>query len=334
MPAVNHLGVPPMDLTITDAGNGKLKVQLQVPASSGSKDNIPFLEVTRNEQQALLNGARQDLVKGLSQSGYTLGPVKYEAGAEQGTHGGGSGGAKVPGLGKVTFEISSDTKIHGGVNATLNNNPDLKGAITTMERNFDTRRQDIYEGRAREWVREGGATINSNGQNYTVSPDVAKTYVNERHPLNWNKRISDAGGDGSVQVASASPALVDTANSPLTKQLAQAVQGAGDKDTGARAFELIKDMKGYSPNDPIHIVQGNNGTTLVAQRPDQATSIATAVTGVTSGDHDRVSAQVAAKDQSAQQSQTQLTNTQQQPQQNQAALQQEQEPRNKGPSMA
>jgi hypothetical protein len=328
MPAVNHLGVPPMDLTVTDAGNGKLKVELQVPASSGSKDNIPFLEVTRNEQRALLNGAQQDLLKGLSQSGFTLGPVKYEAGAEQNVHGGGSGGAKVPGLGKVTFEISSDSKIHGGVNATLNNNPDLKGAISTMEKNFDIRRQDIYEGRAREWAREGGATINSNGQTYTVSPDVAKNYVNERHPLNPFKRasIDEAGG---VQVASASPALVDTANSPLTKQLAQAVQGAGDKDTGARAFEIIKDMKGYSPNDAIHIVQGNNGTQLVAQRPDQANSIATPVTGVTPGDFERVSTQVA-KDQAAQQSQTQPTNTQQQ---NQAPLQQEQEAR-KGPSIA
>ena len=328
---VNHLGVPPMDLTITDAGNGKLKVELQVPATSGSKDNIPFLEVTRNEQAVLLNGARQDLIKGLSQSGFTIGDVKYEAGGEQSQHGGGSGGAKVPGLGKVTFEISSDTKIHGGVNATLKNNPDLAGAITKAENNFDTRRQDIYESRAREWFRDGGATLKSGGEMYHVGKDAAKDYVNERHPINWNKRISDAG-DGSVQVASASPALVDTANSPLTKQLAQAVQGAGDKDTGARAFEIIKDMKGYSPNDAIHIVQGNNGTQLVAQRPDQATSIATPVTGVTAGDFERVSTQVA-KDQAVQQSQTLLTNTQQAPQQNQAPLQQDQEPR-KGPSIA
>ncbi len=325
---VNHLGVPPMDLTITDAGNGKLKVELQVPATSGSKDNIPFLEVTRNEQAVLLNGARQDLIKGLSQSGFTIGDVKYEAGGSQSQHGGASGGAKVPVLGKVSFEISSDTKINGGVTATLKNNPDLAGAITKAENNFDTRRQDIYETRAREWFRDGGATLKSGGETYHVGKDAAKDYVNERHPINWNKRISDAG-DGSVQVASASPALVDTANSPLTKQLAQAVQGAGDKDTGARAFELIEKMPGYSPKDAIHIVQGNNGTTLVAQRPDQATSIATPVTGVTPGDFERVSTQVA-KDQAVQQSVTQLTNTQQQ---NQAPLQQEPEAR-KGPSMA
>ena len=112
---VNHLGVPPMDLTISDAGNGRLRVELQVPRSSGSLDNIPFLEVTRNEQAALLNGARQDVLARLSQSGFTIGDVKYEAGGEQTQHGGGTVGANVPRLGKVSFEISSDSKIHGGV---------------------------------------------------------------------------------------------------------------------------------------------------------------------------------------------------------------------------
>ncbi len=297
---VNHLGVPPMDLTITDAGNGKLKVELQVPATSGSKDNIPFLEVTRNEQATLLNGARQDLLKGLSQSGFTIGDVKYEAGAEQNTHGGGSGGAKVPGLGKVTLEISSDTKIHGGVNATLRNNPDLAGAIDRAERNFDTRRQDIYETRAREWYRDGGATLKSGGETYHVGKDAAKDYVNERHPIDiWrNKRISDAG-DGSVQVADASTTLV-AGNSPVNKQFEQALKGAnGDKDAAAVALDTISKAPGYKPDQDISVMQGRNG--LVVAQGEGPTSLALQVPQAKQGDFERVSAQMAQPQQIAMQ---------------------------------
>lgn len=297
---VNHLGVPPMDLTITDAGNGKLKVELQVPATSGSKDNIPFLEVTRNEQATLLNGARQDLLKGLSQSGFTIGDVKYEAGAEQNTHGGGSGGAKVPGLGKVTLEISSDTKIHGGVNATLRNNPDLAGAIDRAERNFDTRRQDIYETRAREWYRDGGATLKSGGETYHVGKDAAKDYVNERHPIDiWrNKRISDAG-DGSAQVADASTTLV-AGNSPVNKQFEQALKGAnGDKDAAAVALDTISKAPGYKPDQDISVMQGKNG--LVVAQGEGPTSLALQVPQAKQGDFERVSAQMAQPQQIAMQ---------------------------------
>ena len=297
---VNHLGVPPMDLTITDAGNGKLKVELQVPATSGSKDNIPFLEVTRNEQATLLNGARQDLLKGLSQSGFTIGDVKYEAGAEQNTHGGGSGGAKVPGLGKVTLEISSDTKIHGGVNATLRNNPDLAGAIDRAERNFDTRRQDIYETRAREWYRDGGANLKSGGETYHVGKDAAKDYVNERHPIDiWrNKRISDAG-DGSAQVADASTTLV-AGNSPVNKQFEQALKGAnGDKDAAAVALDTISKAPGYKPDQDISVMQGKNG--LVVAQGEGPTSLALQVPQAKQGDFERVSAQMAQPQQIAMQ---------------------------------
>jgi hypothetical protein len=295
---VNHLGVPPMDLTITDAGNGKLKVELQVPASSGSKDNIPFLEVTRNEQAVLLNGAKQDMLSKLSQSGFTIGDVKYEAGGEQNTHGGGSGGAKVPGLGKVTFEISSDTKIHGGVSTTLHNNPDLAGAIRDTERNFDTRRQNIYEDRAREWYRDGGATIKSNGETYTVGKDAAKDYVNERHPINGFKRISDAS-DGSVQIADASTTLV-AGNGPVNKQFEQALKGTnGDKDAAAVAVDTISKTPGYKPDQDISVMQGKNG--LIVAQGEGPASLALQVPQAKQGDFERVSAQMAQPQQIAMQ---------------------------------
>ena len=310
---VNHLGVPPMDLTITDAGNGKLKVELQAPQSSGSKDNIPFLEVTRNEQKALLNGAQQDILSKLSQSGFTIGEVKYTAGAEQNQHGGGTLGANVPKLGKVSFEITSDSKIHGGVETTLKNNPDLAGAIKQAETNFDTRRQDIYESRAREWAREGGATIKSNGETYTVSPDVAKQYVNERHPLNPFKRVS--ADDGSVQIADASSTLAP-GNDRINKQFEQALKGTGgDRDAAAVAVNTISQAPGYKPDQDISVVQGKNGLIVSQGQGDAALNLQ--VPQAKQGDFDKIATQLA------------------QPQQiQQVATQPEQQQERKGPSMA
>lgn len=285
---VNHLGVPPMDLTITDAGNGKLRVELQVPRSSGSLDNIPFLEVTRNEQAALLNGARQDVLAKLSQSGFTIGDVRYEAGGEQTQHGGGTVGANVPKLGKVSFEISSDSKIHGGVSTTLHNNPDLAGAIREAERNFDTRRQDIYESRAREWYRNGGATLESNGERYTVTPDAAKNYINQRHPLNPFERV---GLDSETTIARVSqPSALG--NEQTNRQFEQALKGAnGDRDAAAVAVATIRETPGYKPDQDISVAQGKNGLIVSQGQGDAALNVP--VPQAKQGDFERVAQQLA-----------------------------------------
>jgi hypothetical protein len=200
----------------------------------------------------------------------------------------------VPKLGKVSFEISSDTKIHGGVETTLKNNPDLAGAIRQAESNFDTRRQDIYEARAREWVREGGATLtntNSKGETttYTVSPDVAKEYVNERYPNRWWKRISDAG-DG-VQVADASSSLVP-GNDRVNKQFEQALKGTnGDRDAAAVAVNTISQAPGYKPDQDISVAQGRNGLIVSQGQGDAALNLQ--VPQAKPGDFDKVAAQMA-----------------------------------------
>ncbi len=135
---------------------------------------------------------------------------------------------------------------------------------------------------------------------------------------------------GSVNVASASPTLEISSN-PLNRQLEQALKGAENKDIAAVAFETIRNAKGYSPNDPICVLQSNHGTPLVAQRLNEPNGIALAVPEAKPGDYERVSTQLA-KEQVAQQSVAQLTNTQQN-QQTQVQPQQEQEPR-KSLSMA
>lgn len=308
---VNHLGVPPMDLTITDAGNGKLKVELQVPPSSGSRDNIPFLEVTRNEQATLLNGARQDMISKLSQSGFQIGDIKYEAAAGRNDHVGGTAGGNVPKLGKVSFEISTDSNFQGNVSGSLRNNPDVAGAIRETERNFDTRRQDIYESRAREWYRNGGATLESNGQTYTVTPDAAKNYINERHPLNPFERVS---ADNETRVASAAPALAP-GNDGANKHFEQALKGTnGDRDAAAVAVETIRNTPGYKPDQDISVMSGKNG--LIVSQGQGDTALNAAVPQAKQGDFERVAAQIA------------------QPQQPQQVAVQPEPPERKGPTMA
>lgn len=308
---VNHLGVPPMDLTITDAGNGKLKVELQVPPSSGSRDNIPFLEVTRNEQATLLNGARQDMISKLSQSGFQIGDIQYEAGAGRNDHVGGTAGGNVPRLGKVSFEISTDSNFQGNVSGSLRNNPDVAGAIRETERNFDTRRQDIYESRAREWYRNGGATLESNGQTYTVTPDAAKTYINERHPLNPFERVS---ADNETRVASAAPALAP-GNDGANKHFEQALKGTnGDRDAAAVAVETIRNTPGYKPDQDISVMSGKNG--LIVSQGQGDTALNAAVPQAKQGDFERVAAQLA------------------QPQPSQQIAAQPESPERKGPTMA
>lgn len=286
---VNHLGVPPMDLTITDAGNGRLKVELQVPPSSGSRDNIPFLEVTRNEQATLLNGARQDMISKLSQSGLQIGEIQYEASAGRNDHVGGSASGNVPKIGKVSFEISTDSNFQGSINGSLRNNPNVDRAIRETEQNFDIRRQDIYESRAREWYRNGGATLESNGQTYTVTPDAARTYINERHPLNPFERV---GIDSETRVASAAP-VIAPGNDQANRQFEQALRGTnGDPNAAAVALETIKNNPSYKQDQDISVVQGKNGGFVVSQgQGDGAVNLA--VPQARQGDFERVSAQLA-----------------------------------------
>lgn len=289
---VNHLAVPPMDLTITDAGNGKLKVELEVPRSSGSLDNIPFLEVTRNEQQTLLNGARQTVISRLSQSGFQIGDIEYEATGGQNLGGTVGGNANARGLGKVSFEITAENNRSGTISGSLRNNPDVAGAIREAETQFDTRRQDIYETRAREWYRQGGATLTSNGETYTVTPDAAKTYINERHPLNPFKRVSL---DGETMVADASQFSADPRLQRQFDQALASLQGTNTpnpRDAAALAVQAARTAPGYDPDGDLRVVAGANGG-LIAYQRDDASGVRIAVPQANPGDFDRVSTQLA-----------------------------------------
>lgn len=309
---VNHLSVPPMDLTISDAGPGKLRVELEVPRSVGSIENTPFLEVTRNEQAALLNGARQDVLAKLSKSGFQLGDIKYEYSAEHKQNGGVGADVKVPKIGKVYFDISSELQQGGKASTTLHSNPDIAGAIREAEKNFDTRRQDIYEARAKEWHRAGGTTLESYNDRtkkmdvYKISPEAAKDYVNERHPFDiikpgpFKKGISSAGDEGAIHIADASPVLVP-GNDRVNRQFEQALKGAGgDKDAAAVAVDTISKVAGYKPDQDVAVLQGKNGQ-LVASQGQGDAALNVLVPQAKQGDFERVAAQMTAQPQQAQQ---------------------------------
>lgn len=289
---VNHLSVPPMDLTITEAGNGKLKVELNVPRTSGSSENIPFLEVTRNEQQTLLNGARQTVISRLSRSGFQIGDIEYEQTAGANIGAGAGGGANVQKLGKVSFEISAGASGTTTVNGSIRNNPDVAGAIREAETGFDTRRQDMYEQRAREWYRQGGATLTSNGETYRVTPDAAKTYINQRHPLNPFERVS-LDGDGATDGA-----FAFSGNPHLERQFQQALSGIAatstpnQRDAAALAVEAISSTPGYAADGDVSVVSGSKGNLIVFQGQD-ASGVRASVPDAKPGDFERVADQLA-----------------------------------------
>ncbi len=176
---IDHLNVPTIDLAAIDVDRGKLKVALQVPASSDTREEIPFLEVTRDAQVVLFNGARQDVISSLRGAGFRVGEVEYEGDTGMRLD------AKPPALDRISFEVSRsidiDIDIDGNVQSSLKHNPDVAGALTTVEKNFDSRRLDIYESSASQWHRSGGATISSNGETYEVTEDAAKSYLDARH---------------------------------------------------------------------------------------------------------------------------------------------------------
>jgi hypothetical protein len=290
---VNRLGVPSIDLAIVDAEPGTLEVTLQVPKSSESKDDIPFLEVTRSEQAVLFNGARQDIVLKLSRSGLQVGEVKYDIDIEQKNHCSTVRHASIPAFREVSFAVTCSSEFQGGPSASLKHNPEVVGAISTAAINFDARRLDMYESRARQWFRDGGVTLNSNGEIYCVTKDAAKAFIDERHCLDGSKRMN--ASDSSVLADGLSaPAVPDN---QYDRQLLQALQGLEGTNTpnkfdlAALAVNTISQAPGFKPDHHITVMQGKNG--LIVTQGEGPTSLALQVPQLKQGDVERVAGQMA-----------------------------------------
>ncbi|TXI51100.1 MAG: hypothetical protein E6Q50_01965 [Lysobacter sp.] len=290
---VDRLEVPSVELAIGDAGAGRLNVELDVPRSGPPPEQVPFLEVTRNEQAALLNGARQDLLARLGRSDFAIGDVRYRIDAPQSPHDERASSANSPRFGKVAFEIASETRIRGGVDATLRDQPALSGAIREAERNFDARRRDLYESSAREWFRGGGATLESDGERYIVSREAAKRFVDRRDSLDRPERTGTERivGERESVIARATPMLA-AGDEALNRQFAQALRGAsGDRDVAAVAVAALREAPGYKPEQDIRVAQGKNGWVVSQGEGDAALNVR--VPPAQPGDFERVSQRLA-----------------------------------------
>jgi hypothetical protein len=285
---VNQLGIPSIDLITAEVDNGRLEVALQIQKTSAKQDEIPFLEVTRSAQAVLFNGARQDMIAKLGQSGFAISDIKHEAGVGRYGSVAGTVGDEASKTGKVSFEISTDSDFESNAIASLGSNPDVAGAIRNTERNFDTRRQDIYESRAREWYRNGGATLESNGEIYAVTKDAAKAYIDQRHPVTPREPTNV---DHALPIASASSKLA-SGNDPVNRHFEQALKGTrGDRDAAAVAVDTISKSPGYKLDQDINVLHGKHG--FIVSQGEGPTSLALQLPPTRQGDFEKIAMQMA-----------------------------------------
>ncbi len=264
MPEVNSLQEPNLNLRITEQ-NGRLTVELDVPRTSGSERQVPFLEVTRNESRNLLNEAQATVISRLSQSGFQVGEVQFEAGRDT-TAG---VGANVPRVGKLSFEITSN----GSVSGSIRNNPDVAGAIRDAESGFDRSRQGLYEQRARNWAEDGGATIRAgDGRTYTVTPEAGADYYNSKRWFPWERigpSRADAGDTPDASRMASAPGLQDTQH-PYHRQYAQALQGleglnVANKPDAAALLVQASANAGFDRNGELRVVAGTKDNLFAVQ---------------------------------------------------------------------
>jgi hypothetical protein len=293
---VNHLGIPSIDLITAEVDNGKLEVALRIQKTSPKQDEIPFLEVTRSAQAVLFNGARQDMIAKLGQSGFAIGDIKHEAGVDGNEGVAGTVGDDASKTGKVCFEISTDSNVQSNAMASLGSDPDVAGAICNTERNFHARRQDIYESRAREWYRNGGAALESNGEIYAVTKDAAKEYIHKRHPVTPREPTYV---DQALSIASASSNMT-SGNDPVSRHFEQALKGTGgDRDAAATAVHTISKSPGYKLDQDITVLQGKHG--FIVSQGEGPTSLALQVPPTGPGDFEKIATQMAQPQQIAMQ---------------------------------
>ncbi|MCM2336440.1 MAG: hypothetical protein NDI66_06635 [Pseudomonas sp.] len=266
MPTLDALQAPNLNLSITEH-NGRLVVGLDLPATSGSARQIPFLEVTRNESRALLAEAQQTVIARLSQSGFQVGEINLEASRGQNA----ALGAAVPRVGRLQFEITGEQSASG----TIRNNPDVAGAIRAAEGGFDRSRQALYEQRARNWAEDGGARVRSGDQVYTVTPQAAADYYNDQRWFPWEKirpaqpRAEMRDGIGTAYAATADDGLRHPGH-PYHRQFEQALRGldgtAVPHRTDAAALLVQAGANaGFDRNGALAVVAGTRDNVFAVQ---------------------------------------------------------------------
>lgn len=303
MPTVNRLQVPDLNLDIQER-NGKLVVSLDLPKGWGSLDQIPFYEATRSNGSQLLNAARQSMLEKLSQSGLQVTEMQVDNNGRVGI----GANAQVPKLGKLSFEIkANDTSTR-----VYKNNPDVAGAIRAAEDTFDRKRGEVYENRAREWSCNG-ARVPHNGKVYTVTPQAAAEFYNDKRWFPWEKiRPGEGAGCG---VGGRRASALEDADHPYGRQFAQALSQvdvldgrvAGSRnDAAARLVQAGVDA-GFRRDGDLQVVVGTRDNVFAVQGEGPAARRASvALADIQPGAYQRVSEALAAVPAQAQADASQL----------------------------
>ena len=285
---VNRLGVPTIDLAMIDAERGALKVTLEVPDSTDLKDDIPFLEVTRNEQAVLFNGARQDMISKLSSPKIKIGEVEYDIKTGPKDHGNPIPKPGISDLRELSFKVSSGGAVHGDPGASLKHNAEVIGAFRATVVNFDARRMDMYDSRARDWFRDGGVTFDNQGETYTVTKGAAKAFISERHFSDSSRHVNANDGSALADGSSASKVAANQRD----RQFFQALQGFEGTDApnksemAALALNMIRQAPGFKPDQAINVMQGKHG--FIVSQGEGPTSLALQIPQFKHGDFESI----------------------------------------------
>jgi hypothetical protein len=293
---IDHLSVPPIGISTSDAHDRKLQLALEVPASSNVKDEIPFLEVTRITQKILFNGARQDVISSLGSMGYQIGEVGYKTGSGDKSHAGEHAGTSLYGSQALFFDVSLDANASGRDRATgTTDHLRIAIAITAAENNFQSRRLDLYESYANQWYRNGGASLVNDGEMYEVTRNAAKGYLDDYAKYEVRKRAEFE--DGRSAPLSGMPLLSD--DERINLHFAQALRGSGgDRDAAAAAVNTISQAPGYKPDQDISVTQGKSGLIVSQGQGDAALNLQ--VPQAKQGDFEKIATQMAQPQQAQQ----------------------------------
>jgi hypothetical protein len=282
---IDHLSVPSIGLSTSDADHRKLLVALEVPASSNAKDEIPFLEVTRNTQNILFNGTRQDVISSLANAGFRIGEVEYGVDSGGKAHAGARVDTRSSALQGMFFEVSRNAQTYDYDNAAgLKHNPQVASAITAAENNFQSRRLDLYESYASQWYRNGGTSVINDGEMYEITKSAAKGYLNERALTDAGRRVAS---EGANEKQMSSPALAACNELSSSRHFQQALKGSGgDLDAAAVVVNTISQTPGYRPDQDISVVQGKHGAIVSQGQGDSALNLP--VPAARPGDFERI----------------------------------------------
>jgi hypothetical protein len=248
---VPRLVKPDLDLAVRQEGNF-IVIGLGVPKSSGSVNQSPLLEVTRNEGTTLLNGAKSKFLEKLN--GFGIDYKDIDASQSQTTSAGVS--AKLPKLGKGEIAVEITSQVSGGVSFRSGKVGDAIGAA---QGHYDWQRNEMYNERTKEWAQSTNGITAKNpntGDTFHVAPQVAKDYYNSWRV--WDRVDSGQNNPNATIASVKTNSFEGTDLAKHASQAGEAIKGIvpSDKrdDVVAAVLRNTTDAK-FDPKADLSVVQ-------------------------------------------------------------------------------